>query len=205
MIDATVTFSGPLQVLTWLGTTSLAALIGAAFGSYFGKKGEIQAVQEDLHKVVAQTAAITKAQETIRGQLSNQTWDRQRQWEMKRDAVLALVLSLGRARDTLMYLGGCAEKLRETGQTDWRSDSRITELALEWQRRMEDFDEKRLIASFLCSDDFGTTLTETGKEIRRAYKKVSADNSMQELFPSVREVISSTVLKARQEIGIKGF
>jgi hypothetical protein len=146
----------------------------------------------------------TKSNETIKDQLTNQTWDRQRQWEMKRDAVLAVVPSLGRTRDALMYLAGLVSQMREDLPSEWQRHPKLAELSLELIRRLEEFDEKRLIASFLCSDELATALDEAGKAIRSAISTIKKEEhfSMSELFPPVRETVSTALLKAREEIGL---
>src|SRR5215469_17399814 len=104
MFDHNALVTSPTDAGFWLLTTFVSALLGSAFGGYLGKRGEIRAVHEDLNRVIAQNEAITRVNEIIKDRLTSQTWDRQRQWEMKRDAIMAVVPALGRARDALMYL-----------------------------------------------------------------------------------------------------
>jgi hypothetical protein len=51
------------------------------FGAYANKKGENLATKEDI-------AQLTKIAEGIRAEISDKVWDRQKQWEMKKEAVL---------------------------------------------------------------------------------------------------------------------
>jgi hypothetical protein len=199
-----VTTTSSLGILTWLITTFLSALFGSAFGGYFGKRGEIHALHEDINKVIRQNEAITTANETIKDELTNRSWDRQRQWEMRRDAVLAVVQSLGRARDALMYLSGMVETTRESLTYEWQRHPKMMELSGELFRRLEEFDEKRLIASFLCSPEFADALTQAGRTIRSALATVKKESqfSMENLFPPVKESVSSALLIARREIGL---
>jgi hypothetical protein len=206
MTDCITTTTSSIGIFTWLITTFLGALLGSAFGGYFGKKGEIQALHEDMSRVIEQNEAITKANETIKDELTNQTWDRQRQWEMRRDAVLAVVQALGRARDALMYLAGMVATTREGLTYEWQLHPKLFDLSVELIRRMEEFDEKRLVASFLCSEEFATALTQTGTTIRTALATVQKESqfSMEDLYPPVREAVSSALLTARREIGLRG-
>jgi len=57
------------------------------FVSYSAKKGENLATKEDI-------AQITKVQEEIKAQISDNVWDRQRQWELRRDVVVDAVRAL---------------------------------------------------------------------------------------------------------------
>jgi hypothetical protein len=202
--DSTISIADHTGAVIWLLTTFLSALFGSAFGGYFGKKGEIQALHEDLSRVIAQNEAITRANETIKDRLTNQTWDRQRQWEMKRDAVITTVPALGRARDALMYLAGSVSAISEDLPYEWQRHPELYKLSVELIRRLEEFDEKRLIASFLCSDELSTALTDAGKAIRSALSTVQKEKyfSMSVLYPPVRESVSSALQVARKEIGI---
>jgi hypothetical protein len=185
--------------------TFVGALLGSAFSGYFGKRGEIRAVDEGLKKLVAQTEAITKASESIKDELTNQSWTRQRQWEMKRDAVMAMVVALGRARDGLMYLAGSVERTREELTYVWQREPTLLRLSLELLRRLKEFDENRLVAAFLCSDELSSAMTEAGKVMRSALSTVEKDDefSTSVLFPPVRETVSTALLVARKEIGIQ--
>jgi hypothetical protein len=57
------------------------------FGSYSAKKGENLATKEDI-------AQITKSQEEIKAQISDNVWDRQEQWKLKRDLVFDFIRAL---------------------------------------------------------------------------------------------------------------
>lgn len=58
----------------------LTAGAGAYFGAYLKRKGENLATKEDIGE-------LTQAAEEIRAKISDDVWDRQKQWEMRRDAV----------------------------------------------------------------------------------------------------------------------
>lgn len=66
-------------------------------GSYANKKGENLATKEDI-------AQLTKIAEGIRAKISDEVWDRQKQWEMRRDAVLDVVRAIGKLNQALISL-----------------------------------------------------------------------------------------------------
>lgn len=68
--------------------TVLSAGIGAFFGAYLKKKGENLATHEDVDKLLVQIKATTEATKSIEARISSEVWDRQRQWELKREALL---------------------------------------------------------------------------------------------------------------------
>lgn len=63
----------------------LGAGVGAYLGAYFKNRGV-------HHELVIK--AVTEATKEIEAKMSNDTWDRQRRWEMKRDAFFAVAREL---------------------------------------------------------------------------------------------------------------
>lgn len=80
-------------------TTVLGGGVGAYIGSYLKKKGENLATHEDIDKLVKQMAAVTQATKEIEAKISNDAWDRQRRWDVKRDVVFQVLTELGELQD----------------------------------------------------------------------------------------------------------
>lgn len=78
--------------------------IGSFLGAYLKKKGENLATHEDVDKLVEQIKAISQATKIIESNISDKSWDRQRHWELKRDAVFAVMQALGKADETLYFV-----------------------------------------------------------------------------------------------------
>jgi len=78
--------------ITETGAMFLLVTIGSWFGGFFGtylkKKGENVATHEDLDKLLIQMKATTEATKAIEARISREVWDRQREWEFKREALL---------------------------------------------------------------------------------------------------------------------
>jgi hypothetical protein len=64
----------------WLALTTIGVWFAAYFGSYFHKKGENFATHEDIDKLVDQVRAVTTTTKQIEAKISNEVWDRQKQW-----------------------------------------------------------------------------------------------------------------------------
>ncbi|MGH9599460.1 MAG: hypothetical protein ACRD27_06320 [Terracidiphilus sp.] len=62
----------------WIFATAGA---GAYLGAYLKRKGENLATKQDIGE-------LTKTTEEIKAKISDDVWDRQKQWEMRRDAIL---------------------------------------------------------------------------------------------------------------------
>jgi hypothetical protein len=82
-------------------TTFFAGGAGAYFSEYLKKKGENLATHEDINKLVDQVRAVTQATKEIEAKISDEVWNRQRLWEMKRDLLIATVKLVGQSITTL--------------------------------------------------------------------------------------------------------
>jgi hypothetical protein len=90
-----------LNSLVGLNSVILIFLVVNVFkpfiGSYAAKKGENLATKEDI-------AQLTKIAEEIKAEISDKVWDRQKQWELKRDVVFEVMQALGELEDSLISL-----------------------------------------------------------------------------------------------------
>ena len=91
-------------VIVWVLTTIGGSFAGSWFGAYFRKKGENFATKEDIGSLVAEVRAVTKATEEIKAEISDKVWNRQRQWEFKRDVLLEAVKRLGACHEAFTQL-----------------------------------------------------------------------------------------------------
>jgi hypothetical protein len=67
--------------------TIIGAGISAYFGAYLKKKGENLATHEDINKVLVEVRATTQATKEIEAKISDEVWDRQKRWELKREVL----------------------------------------------------------------------------------------------------------------------
>jgi hypothetical protein len=82
-------------------SSCLSAGAGAFVGSYLKKKGENLATKEDLKNLVEQMSAVTKATKEIESKISGELWDRQKRWEVQKEAILESLKGLGAAEGLL--------------------------------------------------------------------------------------------------------
>jgi hypothetical protein len=82
--------------------TIAGAAIAAYFGACFKKRGEDQALREGFAEVLRQTTETTQATKKMEATISNEVWDRQKQWEMKRDVVFEATKRMGTVKDKLI-------------------------------------------------------------------------------------------------------
>src|ERR1017187_3205456 len=85
--------------------TAVLAGGGAYLGSYLKKKGENWATQEDIDKLVKQVAIVTQTTKEIEAKITNEVWERQRKWDLKREALFEAMKELA----TVLYTIGRLE------------------------------------------------------------------------------------------------
>jgi hypothetical protein len=73
----------------------VAAMLGAFWGQYFKKRGENLATHEDVETLIEDLRQTTTAVKEIEAKISNDTWARQRRWDIKRDVVTEALKELG--------------------------------------------------------------------------------------------------------------
>lgn len=73
-----------LSLYLWL---AFASLVGAFLGAYFKRRAEDIATNANFQNVLEQLKRQTAETESIKAAISDEVWDRQKQWEMRRDAV----------------------------------------------------------------------------------------------------------------------
>ena len=135
----------------------LGGWIGSFLGAYLKKKAENLATHEDVDKLVQQMKAITQATKTIESSISDKSWDRQRHWELKRDAVFAVMQALGKADETLHSVSVVIVEERRAKD----DPNRFREAKLEaWEKfyeAIDAFDHKHALALIVC----GKTMNDT--------------------------------------------
>jgi ATP phosphoribosyltransferase len=71
------------------GRLAIQAFISRSTSALLDSKN--LATHEDLDKLVKQLEATTNATKAIEARISHETWGRQKNWEMKRDALVSVV------------------------------------------------------------------------------------------------------------------
>lgn len=129
----------------------LLAIIAAAFGGYLAgymkKKGENLATREDIDKVFAET-------KRIEAKISDEVWDRQKRWELKRDLLLDTIKRIAACKDALtkLHAVGMTDKQSTTPDTEERGAKR-TRVYAEWNNAADRLDESIFLLDMACGGE----------------------------------------------------
>ena len=158
--------------------------LGSFLGAYLKKKGENLATHEDINKLVAQVSAVTEATKQIEAKISNEVRDRQRLWEMKRDALLTLVKTESAAKEAWMSLAAARGTVKGQSPDNPAVIAIIGTAQRDWTTASAELDSARAQVSIVCEKDLATQLDsiillmrETAIEISQGLGEFDEQNS----------------------------
>jgi len=181
----------------------ISAGLGAYFGGYLKKKGENLATHEDVEKVKTDVRIITTTTKEIEAKISNAVWDRQKQWELKREVLFEASRRLAELDDTLPGLHATVQVDPNPDDPGWHE--LVAEKREKWQRAVSGFDTAKMLVGMVCSRDteltfmkFGMLTNEIAVEILKNRDKEIYDKTGKEL--ALRLLAVRTAI--RQELGL---
>ncbi len=83
-----------IEALLAGGLSLVGGWAGAYLGGYLKKKGENLATHEDINQLVDQVRAVTQTTKEIEAKISSDVWNKQKQWEMKREVLFSAAKSI---------------------------------------------------------------------------------------------------------------
>ena len=140
-----------LNLLVGLNSIILIFLVVNVFkpfiGSYAAKKGENLATKEDI-------AQLTKIAEGIKAKISDEVWDRQRQWEMRRDAVIEAIRVRTRFSNALAKLGGLLQVIVDEKSDEFdRHNQTVREAYFHYAECVSEYECANLILDLIFGGD----------------------------------------------------
>jgi hypothetical protein len=195
-----------LQRLLQLILMALSALSGLFIGyfwAYGKKKGENLATHQDIDKLVDQVQAVTTAMKEIQTNISDESWGRQRQWELKREAVLEAIRKTSKVKDALTNLHAVYITEQQSAAECYppRLEQRV-EAGRLWHEAADEFDQATLLVSVACTEEATTAMENFGSFLRTISQEIIAGRP-ESFLGSLKEFVASRniiTLAMRKEI-----
>jgi hypothetical protein len=189
-------------LLSWILRTALAPYLDG----YSRKKGENRATDEHLDKLVQQVDAVTKTTESIKAVISDDMWDRQRQWELRRDVVLDAIR-------TLADLDGAVAELyvvwsipiHKTKQAEDALNSKRIEAIKLFSRCSSSFQRAHTVADVAIGGKLSRSISAYFQSALLLVGKMRSDRTSFNINAreDLAKLHNAVILSAREALGIK--
>lgn len=153
-----------------------AAIVGSGIylSSYLKKKAEHLATREEFRDLQRETAELTRTTKEIEAKISDDVWNRQRRWELKRDILLEMAKKISGAYDALSQVFAAlqVEKTEEkTGNAPAESERPETLRAAEkWDDASTELDTMVGQVALVCNPELTTALRELARQMRMTFQ-----------------------------------
>jgi hypothetical protein len=188
--------------LGWLAACVIGLWLGSFLKPYMSKKAENLATHEDIQKLVEQMTAVTQATKEIEAKISQEVWERQRQSEMRKEAVFSVMQALLRADDALVtYSVACDSGGRVRSPEERRELARIA--AGDWYDSIQDFDRKRAMALLVCEGPMNDALLAIRNILRSGARQIGdGERRYSDLKSELEPAFAKIYALGRHELGI---
>ena len=184
--------------LFYLGT-AVASLIGAFLGSFLKRLGEDFAAQQSIQK-------LTATVEHIKAAISDDVWDRQKQWEMKRDTVFEVMRILGELDNALLDLAHYYfVPIPERVDSRAKILSERNKAKERWNSNMARFDSARFLVDMVVGNSLSTALSECIKEMHSVAKRAEDGDatSYTSSQAAIKQKVDAIYISARKVLNLK--
>lgn len=189
-------------------TALVSSFIGSYIGSYFKKKGENRAAHENFKQLLAELKETTHATKQIEAKISDEVWDRQREWEFKRDALLEggraiadFLASVMRLSAVYATKGEAKEDeeiayLQALGKSEQDALDAVNDAAYSLQRA-------QLVISIVSGKSTQIAFVKTERLFKQVTVKIIEGDTeyLKRELPRLRDYGSNLTLAIRRELG----
>jgi hypothetical protein len=185
----------------------LVPLIGAGAGAYLGsylkKKGENLATHEDIDKLVHQMTAVTQATKSIEATISNEVWERQRKWDVKREALFDVAKLFGKIKSLLISMNSAFSWEEPTGpepppsRASWHA-----RLLTQWQEVWVNFETANYLASLMCGEEVRNRLRELNESIGQTVSDTLSGKAAPDWMDRLVAQIDRVIAAVRKELHV---
>lgn len=194
-----------IPILTTVGVFLLARFTHA-FDAYAGERAKLLAQFHNLDRLVEQTKTLTATTETIKAKVSDELWDRQMRFNLKRDFYFTLIKAVS---EVYYSVGAFAGFRRFMNETDSDSGIDRQKLNVEMAQRLDElhahhekFMESVAVGSILLNSEVYSQLQSVASRLNTVVLTRSAPQ--EELDLAVNEfgsVMQQLIESARADLG----
>jgi hypothetical protein len=180
----------------------VSAGLGAYLGSYLKKKGENLATHEDLALLIDQVNAVTTTTKEIEARISSDMWDRQKQWEMKKEGAFEVMKAATSLHTAVVTLH--ATYYATAGGTDSENNVRLAEYD-GYQEVFAAFIRTSSVASLVGNANVALELAAL-ELIAAELPQVASENRLDESAAKVKEFtrrLKTLQVSIRQDLGVR--
>jgi len=184
----------------------LSAGAGAYFGGYLKKKDENLATHEDFDNLIKEVAIVTRTTKEIENKLSHEVWNRQRRWELKREAIFELAKRVAGVKDavTSLYAVYKTDKRSKNEEGGEGRPEKRNLVAGEYNEAINRLDEAFLLVAVVCGDDLVKTAGGFLLFIRNLAQEIMDGNfeKFDSSMPEVGANLKALNVAMRKEMGV---
>lgn len=188
----------------WVLPVLGGAFVGSYLATYLKEKGRNLATHEDIDKLVDQVRAVTTTTKEIEAKISNEVWDRQKRWELKREVIFAMTRSIAEADNALMELHATLKSERVTDEATWAEH--YFERLKKWTAASAAFQASHMSVVIICSYETSSAVGELGALMLPLAAKMTASKDA-ELYDKSHHELAAKLMKVRaalrKELGIE--
>jgi len=138
----------------------IAAAAGAYLGAYLRKKGENLATHEDIEKLDDQVRVVTTTAREIEAKISDELWNRQKRWELKREVLFEAAKSLVTIDGAIIGLDSLLQVDAKPDELNWLQIE--AEQHANWKRASVRFDEAKMWWTWYANEKLAKLLESSG-------------------------------------------
>ena len=171
--------------------------------AYLNKKAEHLATHEDINKLVDQVQAVTTVTEQIKARISNEIWDRQKQWELKREMIIDMGKAISEMEEAMLRVKSALQVREEPETNEWMKGFYAATKA--FRDATVSFDQARMLVDIVCSDNAAKLVHDYSISASTVCSKMAKTKNVKVYDDAFRELSLKylAVIRAlRHELGI---
>jgi len=194
------------QVEFWLFTL-LCSGLGAYGGAYLKKRAENLATRDELDKLIEQMKATTEATKAIESRIDDQVWNKQRQWELKREALLGGAWAVNDFMVAVMKVNAAFAIEERQGDIAFGTQlaNHQTEAMTILNKASYDFQRAQVLVSVVSGIETQTAFVSMEEILKRISSQVVDGNTtiFKELMPLVMTAATAITNAIRKDLGVE--